>query len=121
SVGCPCCGLLHRARNPDAYRPHSPFMKSRHAAAFALVGWYILIPPVFSPMGSNPRSSNDLTAPLNRWDVWGHPFDSEETCPTEKQHLRSEAPRRMQGSQSGRAGYSDSTRRWTKPARPWVP
>ena len=70
-------------------------MKLRHAAALALVGWYLLIPPVFSPMGSNPRSSNDLSAPLNRWDIWGNAFDSEVSCRKEKERLRAEAPRRL--------------------------
>jgi hypothetical protein len=27
-------------------------MNPRHAAALARVGWYLMIPPVFSPMGS---------------------------------------------------------------------
>ena len=71
-------------------------MKPRRAAVLALVGWYLLIPPVFSPMGSNPRSSNDLTAPLNRWDIWGQPFNSEESCSKEKQRLQSEVPRRLE-------------------------
>jgi hypothetical protein len=39
-------------------------MRIRYAAALAVVGWYLLILPVFSLMGSNPRSSNDLTTPL---------------------------------------------------------
>jgi hypothetical protein len=67
----------------------------RHTAALALVGWYVLIPPVFSPMGGHPRSSNDLSAPLNRWDIWGTPFDSETSCRKEKERLRSEAPLRL--------------------------
>jgi hypothetical protein len=71
-------------------------MNRRDAAALALVGWYLLIPPVFSPMWSNPRSSNDLTAPLNRWDILGRPFNSEESCSKEKQRLRSEAPKRLE-------------------------
>jgi hypothetical protein len=71
-------------------------MNVRHAAALALVGWYLLIPPVFSPMGSNPRSSNDLTAPVNRWDILGRPFNSEASCLKKKQRLRSEAPRRLE-------------------------
>ncbi len=70
-------------------------MKPLHAAAVALIGWYLLIPPVFSPMGGNPRSSNDLAAPLNRWDIWGRPFDSAASCTKEKERLRTEAPRRL--------------------------
>jgi hypothetical protein len=33
-------------------------------AALALLGWYLLIPPVFSPMGGHPLSFNDLSARL---------------------------------------------------------
>ena len=51
-------------------------MNLRHAAALALVGWYLLIPPVFSAMGSHPRAFNDLNAALNKWDIQGS-FDSE--------------------------------------------
>ncbi len=69
-------------------------MKLRHAAALALVGWYLLIPPVFSPMGEHHRSFNDLNAPLNQWDIWAK-FDSEIGCKKEKEHLRTEAPIRI--------------------------
>ena len=69
-------------------------MKPRHAAALALVGWYLLIPPVFSPMGDHPRSFNDLSAPLNRWDLWAS-FDRKTSCENEKEHLRHEAPLRL--------------------------
>ena len=57
-------------------------MKPRHAAALALVGWYLIIPPVFSPMGQHPRSFNDLSAPPNKWDIWAK-FDSESECEKE--------------------------------------
>jgi hypothetical protein len=57
-------------------------------------GWYPLIPPVFSPMGRHLRSFNDLSAPLNRWDIWAS-FGSEISCRKGKQHLRTEAPIRL--------------------------
>jgi hypothetical protein len=69
-------------------------MNSRHAAALALVGWYLMIPPVFSPMGKHHRSFNDLRAPLNKWDIWSR-FDSPTSCEKEKEHLRTEAPVRL--------------------------
>jgi hypothetical protein len=69
-------------------------MKLYHAAALALLGWYLLIPPVFSPMGEHHRSFNDLSAPLDRWDIWAK-FDSEVSCKKEKEHLRTEAPARL--------------------------
>jgi hypothetical protein len=60
----------------------------------SLIGWYLLIPPVFSPMGEHHRSFNDLTAPLNKWDIWAK-FDSQTSCEKEKEHLRTEAPVRL--------------------------
>jgi hypothetical protein len=50
-------------------------VKLRHAAGLAL--WYLMIPPVFSPMEQHHRSFNDLGATLNRWDIvsefeWGY-------------------------------------------------
>jgi hypothetical protein len=38
-------------------------MKPRHAAALALVGWYLMVPP---PMDGNPQTP-DLSAPLSKW------------------------------------------------------
>jgi hypothetical protein len=74
----------------------NPFleMNPHHTAAFALMGWYLLIPPVFSAMGDHPRAFNDLSAPINKWDIQGS-FDSEANCEKEKQRIRTEAPRRL--------------------------
>jgi len=69
-------------------------MNLRHAAATALVGWYLLIPPVFSAMGGHPRAFNELNAPLNRWDIQAS-FDSETSCVKEKERIRNEAPLRI--------------------------
>ena len=69
-------------------------MRLRQATSLTLVSWYLLIPPVFSPMGEQRRSFNDLAAPLNRWDVWLK-FDSDSKCEKEKQRLRTEAPLRL--------------------------
>jgi len=69
-------------------------MNLRHAAALALVGWYMLIPPVFSPMGNHPRAFNDLNASLNRWDIQGS-FESNASCEKEKERIRNEAPLRI--------------------------
>jgi hypothetical protein len=44
-------------------------IRPSQAFAVSLIGWYLLIPPVFSPMGEHHRSFNDLTAPLNKWDI----------------------------------------------------
>jgi hypothetical protein len=69
-------------------------MKSREVLSLSFIGWYLLIPPVFSPMGEHSRSFNDLTAPLNKWDIWAR-FDSRSSCNKEKEHLVFEAPIRL--------------------------
>lgn len=69
-------------------------MKLRHATALVLAGWYLLIPPVYSPQGDHPRAFNDLGAPLNRWDIWTS-FESETACNQAKERVRAEAPARL--------------------------
>jgi len=51
-------------------------MNLRHAAAVALVGWYLMIPPVIEKAGSYEA---DFNAPLSRWSV-NSPFDSASEC-----------------------------------------
>jgi hypothetical protein len=48
-------------------------MKLRHAAALALVGWYLLVPPV------NGAGSIASKAPIKHWTVL-HWFGSEKAC-----------------------------------------
>jgi hypothetical protein len=43
-------------------------MKPRHAAALALVGWYLMAPP-----------NKKADAPLSEWTV-GHTYDSAQAC-----------------------------------------
>ena len=50
-------------------------MKPRHAAALALVGWYLMMPPENFPSSDEPIS----TAPLEQWHVW-HSFDAADEC-----------------------------------------
>jgi len=56
-------------------------MKLRHAAALALVGWYLMMPPSVCP--SDPRSMRpcflDPSLPLNQWNRDGY-FDSADAC-----------------------------------------
>jgi len=43
-------------------------MKPRHAAALALLGWYLMMAPTFR----NPQTYSftvDLNAPLSAWDI----------------------------------------------------
>jgi hypothetical protein len=45
-------------------------------------------------MGTYHRSFNDISAPLNKRDIWAR-FDSQTSWEKEKQHLRIEAPLRL--------------------------
>jgi hypothetical protein len=54
-------------------------MKPRHAAALALVGWYLIFPPQKSDGWS------DYNAPLRKWIVSGYPYDNAQSC---QDHLR---------------------------------
>jgi hypothetical protein len=48
----------------------------RHAAALALVGWYLMCPPV---RGTFPRLRIDTSAPLSQWDMAGS-YDTAVAC-----------------------------------------
>jgi hypothetical protein len=52
-------------------------MNLRHAAALALVGWYLMMPPLAGPNASNLRV--DLTAKLSQWEIVDS-FDSADVC-----------------------------------------
>jgi hypothetical protein len=49
-------------------------MKPRHAAALALVGWYLIVPP-----NSKVPHSVDSTAPISRWRIITD-FESADSC-----------------------------------------
>ena len=50
-------------------------MKLRHAAALALVGWYLMVPP----LKSRGSMAVDASAPLARWHIFKS-FDSVTEC-----------------------------------------
>jgi len=54
-----------------------PAMKLRHAAALALVGWYLMLPPL--PMG---QTEPDERARLGDWYIF-EPFDTGSACQSE--------------------------------------
>ncbi|HTR26336.1 MAG TPA: hypothetical protein VMI10_20355 [Terriglobales bacterium] len=63
-------------------------MTLRHAAALALVGWYLIVPPSTRRTVPNPvdpahpwhvRTPVDETRPLSEWQKIGQ-FDSEHDC-----------------------------------------
>ena len=51
----------------------------RHAAALALVGWYLMVPPFRSGWFSSSATELDTKAPLSRWRVIGS-FDEVASC-----------------------------------------
>jgi hypothetical protein len=52
-------------------------MKPPHAAALALVGWYLMVPPF---QGTSPENARvNANAPLNQWQKWAG-FDSAKEC-----------------------------------------
>jgi len=53
-------------------------MKPRHAAALALVGWYLMMPPITY---ENDVAKLERTAPLSQWIHIGHRiFQSKRDC-----------------------------------------
>jgi hypothetical protein len=52
-------------------------MKHRHAAALALVGWYMMVPP-FSDTA--PYANVNSEAPISCWDQTGKEFASQAIC-----------------------------------------
>jgi hypothetical protein len=52
-------------------------MSFRHAAALALVGWYLIVPP--SPYGSDGDTRPLSQIPLSEWRTQ-HVFDSAQDC-----------------------------------------
>jgi hypothetical protein len=70
-------------------------MNSRHAAAFALAGWCLLVPPIVLDAANQPRVQP--TAPLNEWRVYST-FESREQCENLKYKIQ-EGERRLPPSE----------------------
>lgn len=66
--------------------------KLRHAAALALVGWYLMTPPLIIPPPSpHPRPYQvDDHAPISRWDI-SQSFDHAEDCEKARKKLAKDA------------------------------
>jgi len=69
-------------------------MKLRHAGALALLGWYLMTPPLTQQSPDSYGLPPDTTAPLSKWeyDPMRDHFESEEDCRTELA-LRQESQR----------------------------
>lgn len=66
-------------------------MRRAHAAALALVGWYLMLPPLKRegpPKPSTPVKI-EATAPLSRWHIisTGKPFKRKRDCEAYSVHL----------------------------------
>lgn len=73
-------------------------MTTRHAAAFALVGWYLMIPP---QIPNSTLVNNDV--PLAQWKKV-RTFPHSEGCEAAKSRAREQALAHLAQIQHGRAG-----------------
>ncbi len=53
-------------------------MKFHHAAALALVGWYLMVPPALDDP-KRPKLLIDVNAPISEWSAQ-EPFDTAQEC-----------------------------------------
>ena len=61
-------------------------MKAGHAAALALIGWYLMAPPIHTP-----AYRVDLSAPISAWDIIGS-FNSVSDCTDTLTKLKKQYP-----------------------------
>jgi len=61
-----------RYSNLKAYSLQQDAMKFHHAAALALVGWYLMVPPLF-------KHGVNVNAPVSEWDH-RQAFDTADAC-----------------------------------------
>ncbi len=64
-------------------------MNLRHAAALALVGWYLMVPPEPPPDGMS-----DPSTPLSRWHTIGS-FDCAQACERIRAAAIEKEPRKL--------------------------
>jgi hypothetical protein len=77
-------------------------MAIRHAAALALVGWYLMVPPAIPGTGQVNQS-----APLSQWTI-RHLFPRNEGCEAAKSRLHQEAlAAQTQNDAEARRGLRD--------------
>jgi hypothetical protein len=65
-------------------------MKFRHTALLALVGWYLMFPPIDPSSRRDPSFTEqqpDLKAPLYMWSI-ADEFDSADECKTAMQSMK---------------------------------
>jgi hypothetical protein len=69
-------------------------MESRHAAALALVGWYLMIPPTPWMSSDPPKSGINPQAPLSEWFL-EQSFDTAKECERVREKKYVEGSRAM--------------------------
>jgi hypothetical protein len=74
-------------------------MSTRHAAALALLGWYLMLPQVYRPTKDKP-ASNNRGAPVSKWDIHKS-FDSAAECEKERDNLQRSAETMLEPSSRG--------------------
>jgi hypothetical protein len=75
-------------------------MNTRHAAALALMGWYLMVPPVHQERSGEPLHL-DSNAPISRWEVdelAPSGYDTVAKCDQDLDHLRDHAEKRADNS-----------------------
>lgn len=77
-------------------------MKLRHAAALALVGWYLMVPPLIANPNPTTGGQLEVSAPLSKWEIV-RSFDTAAEC--------NEARQRTAASGVGNA---EAQRLWQK-------
>jgi hypothetical protein len=83
-------------------------MNLRHAAALALVGWYLMVPPLTKVGPDSYNLPPDTSAPISKWtySVLDH-FDREEECKTELTNRQSELETRLRSQNAaGSRGHA---------------
>jgi hypothetical protein len=84
-------------------------MKPRHAAALALVGWYLMLPPASSHGGNARVHSN---SPLRRWARIGNLYsniDCEKARERVQRKAQNEKEEHLQGAARMDANIDDQT------------
>jgi len=82
---------------------NSMSMGLRHAATLALVGWYLMYPPIVT--GKDRVDSVNNNAPFSEWERGGRIFKSREKCEAFGEREREEAkkpPKQIIGSLQAR-------------------
>ena len=89
-------------------------MSARHAAALALVGWYLMAPPIFW------NGETDSAAPLSYWSREGS-FNDEVACQKSLIDHQQERRDRLKKSIDQLNALPDSIKRSDKPLRELAP